>query len=335
MTHSQPTRIPFPAEAPLEAAGGVSDLSAWSELLHVFADATRVRLLHLLAEEELSVAELTEATRLPQPRVSTHLGKLREAGIVRDRRAGSTAFYAFRQPLDARAQALWALLQERAQDPLLLQDARRMRALVVARGRSWADSVAGQMERHYSPGRTWEAYLRGLLGIAALGDVLDVGSGDGALAELLGPRARRIVCLDRSPRMVAAGCARLAHLPQVHFQLGDMHALPFAPASFDQVLLMNALTYASDPARAIAESARVLRPGGALAAVTLRAHPHAAEAARYDHRQLGFAPEALRAAFEQEGLQVSLCDVTSREQRPPHFEVLSLHATRPAREPHP
>jgi SAM-dependent methyltransferase len=315
------------------ARGASADaLGAWSELLALFGDPTRARLLHLLAEEELSVLELTEAMRLPQSRVSTHLGKLREARLVRDRRAGSAVFYSLCQPLEGRAAGLWELLRAGAGDPLLEQDAQRMRALVAARGRSWADSAAGQLERHYAPGRTWEAYLRGLLGLTELGSVLDVASGDGAIAELIAPRAARVVCLDRSARMVAAGRARLAHLPQVSFQLGDMQALPFAENQFDQVLHLNALGCASDPQRALAEAARVLRPGGRLALVTLAAHAHAAEAARYDHLQLGFEPGALRAALEAQGLQVSLCAVTGRERREPHFEIVTAHARRPGGE---
>jgi ArsR family transcriptional regulator len=184
------------------------------------------------------------------------------------------------------------------------------------------------MERHYSPGRTWEAALRGLLGLVSLGDVIDIASGDGALAELLAPRARSVVCLDRSRRVVAAGSQRLAHLPQVRFQQGDMHGLPFRAASFDAALLMNALSYSERPARAIAEAARVLRPGGRIAAVALRRHRQHAIAKSFDHVQPGFEPAELRRSFESEGFEVSLCEVTSREKRPPHFEVITLHGSR-------
>jgi len=318
---------PAVADPALLAPPGASlDLSASTDLLRLLADPTRVRLLNLLEDGELSVAELVRATRLPQSRVSTHLGKLREGGLVRDRRVGSSSLYSISGSEETRA--LWERVHLQTADPLLEEDRRRLRAAQLSREQTWAESVAGQMERHYSPGRTWEAALHGLLGLVRLGDVLDVASGDGALAELIAPRARSITCLDVSAKVVAAGRARLAHLPQVDFRVGDMHALPFPDASFDAVLFSNTLTYADDPARALAEAARVLRPGGALAGVTLRAHDHREAARGFDHVQLGFAPAALRAALEAHGFEVALCEVTSREKRPPHFEIVTLHATR-------
>ncbi len=305
-------------------------LSHGSELLRTLGDPTRVRLLHLLAAEELTVAELTRATRLSQSRVSTHLGRLKEAGLVRDRRDGQASYYSLcPEDLAEDAQGLWAAFRERTCDPLLEQDRERLRAMLDARGQSWADSVAGQMERHYSPGRTWEGALRGLLGLVRLGDVLDVASGDGALAELIAPRARTITCLDISPGVVEAGRSRLAHLAHVRFHRADMHALPFAHRSFDQVLLMNSLSYATDPGRVLSEAARVLRPGGDLACVALRTHQHADVSARYGHRQSGFEPDSLRDELEARGLTVSVCSVTARERRSPHFEVVTAHAARP------
>lgn len=304
-------------------------LAAATDLMRLLGDPTRVRLLSLLAQEELTVAELTRITRLTQSRVSTHLGKLKEGGLVRDRRAGAASYYRLsdaRMPREARD--LWQLVRASAKDPLLDQDRRLLRDVVKARGggKSWADSVAGQMERHYSPGRTWEAALRGLLGLARFGDVLDIASGDCAIAELVAPRARSVTCLDLSPTLLGAGRRRLSDLAHVRFRKGDMHALPFADASFDHVLLLVCLCYADDPAKVIAEAARVLRPGGTLAAVTLRRHRHEHAVARYDHVQLGFEPGELSSLFTAAGLRVGFCDVTSRERRAPHFEVLTLHA---------
>ena len=307
----------------------MTDLASTSDLLKLFGDPTRLRLLTLVAREELTVAELVNVTRLPQSRVSTHLGRLKEAGLVRDRRAGASCFYSLNGgSMPAAAQRVWSLLQETARDPLLEEDRKRLRQTARARAASWADSVAGQMERHYSPGHTWEAATRGLLGLARLGDVLDIASGDGALAELVVQRARSITCLDYSRRVIAAAQRRLAHVPGVHFRLGDMHALPFRDRSFDQVFFANALSYAQEPERAVSEAARVLRPGGSLAAIALKAHRHVAVAEAYNHVQLGFEPSALRELFEGAGFEVSFCEVTSREKRPPHFEVVTLYAER-------
>jgi len=297
--------------------------------MRVMGDPTRVRLLHLLAKEELTVAELTRVTRLSQSRVSTHLGKLRDAGLVLDRRDGAASYYRLRhRDMPAEARSVWEIVEGAAAEPLLAQDARRLEEVLRARGGSWADSVAGHMERHYSPGRTWEAALRGLLGLLRLGAVLDVASGDCAIAELVAPRAARVTCLDRSPAVLRAGRRRLAHLPHVAFARGDMHALPFPDGSFDHVLLLACLDYASEPARALGEATRVLRPGGDLVAVTLARHGHRETVARYDHVQCGFEPAALARMARGAGLTVDLCAVTSRERRLPHFEVLTLHARR-------
>ena len=127
------------------------DLEGWSSRLKVFADATRVRLLALLEGEELTVAELSAITQLAQPRVSTHLAKLKEAGIVRDRRAGVSAYYRFDDAaLDPAQRALWQSISTGSDDPLLRQDAERVPAVLALRAadQNWADSVAGDMERH-------------------------------------------------------------------------------------------------------------------------------------------------------------------------------------------
>ena len=308
------------------------DLDAWSACLRVLSDSTRVRLLALLEREELTVAELSSITRLAQPRVSTHLARLKEHGLVRDRRAGVSAYYRFAEDdMDRAQRALWKALSDGADDPLLRDDAQRLPDVLAARAseQNWADSVAGDMERHYSPGRTWEALARAALQLVKPGDVLDIASGDGVLAELLAPRAHRYLCLDTSPRVVNAARERLKPFPNVEVLQGDMHALDFPDASFDLVLLMHALTYADKPGQALIESARVLRPDGQLLATTLHRHEHRTATEPYGHANLGFTPKELVRMANKAGLVVDTCEVVTREKRPPHFEVISLLAHHP------
>ncbi|MCE7031270.1 metalloregulator ArsR/SmtB family transcription factor [Lysobacter sp. GX 14042] len=310
------------------------DLEAWSARLKVFADATRVRLLALLEDEELTVAELSAITRLAQPRVSTHLARLREAGLVRDRRAGVSAYYRFEEAaLDPAQQQLWRTLRSGSDDPLLRQDAERVPEVLAARaaGQNWADAVAGDMERHYSPGRTWEAMARSALPLLEPGDVLDVASGDGVLAELLAPHSHRYVCLDSSTKVVLAASERLRRLENVEVREGDMHALPFDDASFDLAVLMHALTYADQPARAVAEAARVLRPGGRLLLTSLARHGHRGVVEAYGHVNLGFTGKELQRFTARAGLEISSCGIATRERRPPHFEVIALIGRKPGR----
>lgn len=308
------------------------DLEAWSSCLRVLSDPTRVRLLALLAREELTVAELSSITRLAQPRVSTHLAKLKEAGLARDRRAGVSAYYRFSdEGLDGAAGALWRTLSNDADDPLLRADAERLPAVLAMRAsdQNWADSVAGDMERHYSPGRTWEALARAALPLLEPGDVLDIASGDGVTAELLSPHAKSLVSVDASPKVVAAARERLKRFRNVEVIEGDMHALPWDAPRFDLVLLMHALTYADDPPRALAEAARVLRPGGRLLSTCLARHEHRTAVEPYGHVNLGFTPRELRRFAGKAGLEVQTCEIVTKERRPPHLEVISLMARKP------
>ena len=307
------------------------DLAATSALLRLLSDPTRVRLLALLEREELTVAELSAVLRLAQPRVSTHLAKLKEADLVRDRRAGVSSYYRYNGELDAREGALLRALKDNVDDALLRDDERRLPGVLAKRARAegWADSVAGDMERHYSPGRTWETLARGMTQLVETGDVLDVASGDGVLAELLAPRARSIACIDASQRVVDAARLRLKGFANVEVRVGDMHALDFPSARFDLVLLMHALTYSERPADVVAEAARVLRKGGRLLTATLGRHAHKTAVEPFEHRNLGFDVDELAGFARAAGLEVVVCERLTRERRPPHFEVMSLLARKP------
>ncbi len=306
------------------------DLAATSALLRLLSDPTRVRLLALLEREELTVAELSAVLRLAQPRVSTHLAKLKEADLVRDRRSGVSSYYRFNGELDARESALLHALKASVDDALLDDDERRLPGVLAKRARAegWADTVAGDMERHYSPGRTWETLARSMTQLVGTGDVLDIASGDGVLAELLAPGARSIVCIDASPRVVGAARERLKGFDNVEVTTGDMHALDLGKRTFDLVLLMHALTYSDRPAVVVAEAARVLRKGGRLVAATLGRHAHRTAVEPFDHRNLGFKPDDLRGFAEAAGLEVQRCGRITREAKAPHFEVISLLATK-------
>jgi SAM-dependent methyltransferase len=310
----------------------MTSLATTLDALHLFGDPTRVRLVALLAQHPLTVADLTTVTRLPQSRVSTHLGRLKDAGVLRDRREGASTVYAVNESsMPEHVRRVWTLLDRAVEDATLRTDRERCEALLKARARDlpWPDALAGEMERHYSPGRTWDALARGLVGLLRLGDVLDAGSGDGAIAQLVAPRAKTYTLLDRSERMLGAARARLAKSPNVRFLQGDLHAIPAPPASFDQVLLLNVLPYAVRPATVLAEVGRVLRPGGTVALVTVDEHAHAELATQYGHVQPGFRPATLRRLLQKAGLVVERCEVTSRERREPHLNVVTALAQKP------
>lgn len=308
------------------------DLDYSTQLCRLLSDATRLRLLLLLEAFELTVAELTELTGLAQSRVSTHLGKLREHALVRDKRIGPSAYYsADLQAAPGGTRQLLENLLRSIDDRQIRHDRERAQRIVEARShqQGWAESVAGRMERQYSPGRTWEATARALIGLTRLGRVLDIGSGDGVLAELLAGQAQDVDCLDESEAVVEAGKRRLAGYRNVRFHHGDMHHLPFPEQRFDQIFLMHVLTYTQQAQQVLQEAFRVLKPGGQLVGATLKRHGHRETVATYDHVNLGFAVARLRTLLSDAGFGVDRCAVTCREPRPPYFEVITWHATRP------
>jgi ArsR family transcriptional regulator len=307
-------------------------LGATTDLLALLAEPSRVRLLALLAEHELTVNELTNITELGQSRVSTHLGRLREAGLVRDKRVGGSTFYSLANgEMPGQARKLWELVSGALDDEQLAADKQRCAAQLRARRAAarWPESVAGEMERHYSPGRTWEALAGGVIGLLELGDVLDAGAGDGATAQLLAPRARSITCVDVSATLVEAARVRLAGHANARCEVADVHDLPFERASFDQVLLLNVLPFLKQPGGALVEATRVLRPGGRLVVVTLAEHEHMGVTSAYGHVHAGFSPGALRRLLGKAGLSIEACEITSRERRAPYFQVVTAFAAKP------
>ena len=297
------------------------------DLVSALADPTRVRLLALLDGHELTVAELTAITELSQSRVSTHLGRLRDAGLLQDRRDGALRYYRLQEEvLPERAGRLWAALRADMRDAVLDGDRQRRAELLAERDEEgpWVETIAGRMEHHYSPGRTWEAFARAVTPLLDLGDVLDVGCGDGMVAQMLSPRATSYVGLDQSDKVLAAATKRLRAQEHVSFVSGDMHALPFPDQSFDTVLLFHVLTYAERPETAMREAARVLRAKGRLVLVTLARHSHADIVERYGHVHPGFDTKKVRRLLR--GLEVEQCEVTSRERRKPHFQVITASA---------
>lgn len=305
----------------------VATLSQAVNTLSLFAEPTRVRLMALLEHEELTVAEIVTVTELAQSSVSTHLGKLREAGLLRDRRLGASTRYTVNDgSMPASAKQLWSLVRGEVKDTVLEGDRARCADVLEARVKAWPEMAAGEMERHYSPGRTWESMARGLFGLMHLGDVLDAGSGDGTLAQLLAPRARTVTCLDRNEKVVEAARARLAKHENATVALGDVHELPFRDHAFDHVLLFNILTQAATPSRVVAEAARVLRTGGNVVVITLAAHDHAESTAAYHDLHPGFSVAQVKRLLQKAGLAIDACDITSREKRAPHFEIITAFA---------
>jgi SAM-dependent methyltransferase len=304
-------------------------LGSYAEALSLLGDENRLRLCALLAERELCVSELVRVTGMAQSRVSTHLARLREAGLLRHRRNGTQAFYGLAR--DGLSDTVRALLHEVSTSPdrTLRADRERLAALDDERNDGLPESAILELDRDYSPGRTWQSLALGAASLLRLGDVLDVGCGDGSVASVLAPYCRSLTCIDTDERAVQAASERLAGHAQASVQVADAHVLPFADQSFDDVLLFHTLTYAEDPARALAECARVLRPGGRAVLLCLDHHEEHEIIAAYGLLHPGFSARRVRALLQAAGLQVARAEIACKEARKPHLRVVLAEAEKP------
>lgn len=297
-------------------------LSQYVDTLNLLGDESRLRLCALLRSRELCVADLVRVTGIAQSRVSTHLGRLREAGFVHDRKNGTQCFYTLAE--DALSATAHAVLNDAAAstDPTLVGDQRRLSELDAERLGGLPESAVDDLLRDYSPGRTWQSLAAGIAGLLDLGDVLDAGAGDGAAAAAIAPYCRSLTCIDLNARMVELATARLAKFAHACTAIADVHALPFENDTFDSVLLFHTLTYAIEPAKAVSECARVLKPGGRLVLLCLDKHEQREITARYGELHSGFSPEDLCGLLSKAGLGVRTARVVSREAKKPHLEVV-------------
>jgi ArsR family transcriptional regulator len=278
--------------------------------LRAAAESTRLRLVALCAEGELTVTELTQILGQSQPRVSRHLKLLCEAGLLERYQERTWVFYRLAHPVTGggRASTLVGLLPQ--DDPTLVRDRERLEAVKRARAERAADYFrdnAGRWDEIralYVPEVEVERALLDALGDGAIGNLLDVGTGTGRVLELLAPRFEQGIGLDLSHEMLEGARVRLSHpeMRHCHVRHGDMYNLPFAPNSFDAVVFHMVLHFADNPAAAMAEAARVMRPGGRLVLVDFAPHDQEFLRDQHAHRRLGFAETEVKAWCDAVGI---------------------------------
>jgi len=278
--------------------------------LRAAAEATRLRILGLCAHAELTVSELVEILGQSQPRVSRHLRLLVEAGLLDRHQEGNWACY--RLSPGAGTGELGRLIVDLmpADDPVHARDLERLQGVKEA----WAVKSAAYFRRHASDWSRMQALhvdeaevdaaLLQILGKAPVGDLLDIGTGTGHVLELVGGRAESGIGIDRSIDMLKFARANIwrAGLRNCQVRMADMLRLPFPAACFDTVTLRMVLHYAESPASAIAEAARVLRPGGRLIVIDFAAHDHSELREAHAHRWLGFDDAQIAQYVEATGL---------------------------------
>lgn len=300
-----------------------------NKLFKSFSDESRIRLLLLLEQQELTVAELAEITQLAQPRVSTHLSMLKKNALVICRKQGVSSYYRLNIDLFVKEHPHFIeMVNTHYHDnPVINEDRKRLHRVLSkqAKFNNWFDDVAGDMERHYSPGRTWESTARSLARLMSLGDVLDIGSGDGALAALMSPQTRSYTCIDYSSKLIEAAKKRLSNAKNIHYVIADMHDL-MLKKQFDNILMLQVLTYSKDPEKAIEQAFKVCRHGGKLLISTLDKHQHKEAIEVYGHHNYGFAADELSNICRQAGFSQINANITSQEQKKPHFKILTVEA---------
>jgi ubiquinone/menaquinone biosynthesis C-methylase UbiE/DNA-binding transcriptional ArsR family regulator len=303
-------------------------MSSTLKSLRALSDQTRLRIIALLQNEELSVNELQEITRMGQSRISTHLGLLQDAGLLQSRREGKRAFYKLHANADQTALEFIQLAIRGAKElPEHKGDQINLKRILARRNEQaqvYFNQVAGRFDRSYGPGRSWQAFGHLLLRILPPLVVADLGSGEGLLSELLARRAKKVIAVDNSEKMVTFGAnkAKKNGLKNLEFRLGDLENPPIDPASVDLVILSQALHHAEDPALAIQSAHRILKPGGQLWILDLLKHKFERAHELYGDRWLGFAESDLHHWLEAAGFKKIEISVVAREEEEPHFETI-------------
>ena len=290
--------------------------------LRLLADPARVRILLLLDREELSVAELQEILAMGQSRISTHLAQLRQAGLVEDRRQGKNSLYSLK------SRELIAVLKAAAVEiPEAGEDTEALKLVLEKRRdkvRHYFDELAGKFGRNYVPGRSWKGLAETLLQLMPPMVVADLGAGEGTFSQLLAQRAKRVIAVDNSPKMVEFG-AKLAKqngVANIDYRVGDLEAPPIRAGTVDLAFFSQSLHHALHPQGAIDAAYRLLKPAGRIVVLDLKKHAFEQAREMYADTWLGFSETELRAFLENAGFKNVQSWIVDRENQNPAFETI-------------
>lgn len=291
--------------------------------LRLAGDPNRLRLMLLLEREELSVAELQEILGKGQSQISTHLAQLKQAGLVDDRRTGKNAFYRLMAPREL----MELLRRARPEVPEAEQDQDALRLALRRRQdkvRRYFDELAGKFGRQYMPGRSWKGIAEALLKLMPPLVIADLGAGEGTISQLMAQRAKKVIAIDNSEKMVEFGSelAKKHGIRNLEYRLGELEDVPIRSATVDVAFLSQALHHARHPERALAEAWRILKPGGQIAILDLNRH-HFEEAREiYADLWLGFTELEIERYLKGAGFRNVETAIVHREQEPPYLETV-------------
>lgn len=302
-------------------------MNGFLKSLRLLGDENRLRILRLLQHEELSVAELQEILGMGQSRISMQLAQLKQGRLVEVRRAGQKSLYRTTEPPGS-GNLIQQLLERAALDvPESAQDQRALRLVLDKRKdhlRSYFDELAGRFGRHYVPGRSWKGLAEMLLKLMPPRVIADLGAGEGTLSLLLAQRAKHVIAIDNSQKMVNYGTqvAREHGVPNLEYRLGDLEELPVDDAAVEIALFHQSLHHALHPDKALREAARIVCPGGRVVVMDLVKHRFEQARDMYADVWLGFSEVELVDLLETAGFSDVEVTVVHREDEAPHFETI-------------
>jgi ubiquinone/menaquinone biosynthesis C-methylase UbiE/DNA-binding HxlR family transcriptional regulator len=306
--------------------------------LKLLADPTRIRILRVLREQELSVAELQEILGMGQSRISTQLAQLKKEGMVEDRRSGKNILYGL-MPVSvlekkAHAQLLDIVDTAAREIPEAERDAEALALALKKRSdtaRAYFDQLAGKFGRNYVAGRSWKGLAEMLLRLMEPKVIADLGAGEGTLAQLLAQRAEQVIAVDNSEKMVEFGSnlAREHGFGNLEYRLGDIERIPIEDGSVDLAIFSQALHHANKPRQAVEESFRILRPGGRIVVLDLLTHNFEDARSLYADVWLGFSEVEILEFLRAAGFEDPETAIVDRETENPHFQTLLAIAAKP------
>ena len=300
-------------------------MSSIVKSLRALSDPLRLRLMLLLVEEELTVAELQEILGLGQSRISTGLAQLKREDLLKDRRMGKNIFYSANDDLGTGVVAIIDAAREEV--PEASNDRAHLAFTLKKRqdrAAEYFNKLAGRFGRTYVPGRSWEALSHALLRLLPPMVIADLGAGEGTLSQLLAKNAKKIIAIDNSEKMVEFGAALAKEhgFKNLEYRLGDLEDPPIEASSVDLALFSQALHHAATPQRALQAAYRILRPGGKVIILDLLSHTQEQTRELYGHVWLGFSEIELQRMLKKAGFLKIESSIVSREAEAPFFQTM-------------
>ena len=300
-------------------------MSSIVKSLRALSDPLRLRLMLLLVEEELTVAELQEIIGLGQSRISTGLAQLKREDLLKDRRMGKNIFYSANDDLGTGVVAIIDAAREEV--PEASNDLAHLAFTLKKRqdrAAEYFNKLAGRFGRTYVPGRSWEALSHALLRLLPPMVIADLGAGEGTLSQLLAKNAKKIIAIDNSEKMVEFGAALAKEhgFKNLEYRLGDLEDPPIEASSVDLALFSQALHHAATPQRALQAAYRILRPGGKVIILDLLSHTQEQTRELYGHVWLGFSEIELQRMLKKAGFLKIESSIVSREAEAPFFQTM-------------